>query len=63
MQAKDPPQNLIPKEETQWSTSWARLPKFEVSTKPIMSQSLSSSPINEVMFMEQIFQNININKC
>jgi hypothetical protein len=50
---------LIPKEKTQWNTSSARLPKSKVSTEPIMSQSLSSSPINKVMFMEQKFQNIN----
>jgi hypothetical protein len=59
MQVEDPPQNLIPKEKTQWSTSWVRLPKFEVSTEPIVSPSLSSNPINKVMFMEQIFQDIN----
>ncbi len=39
MQAKDPPQNLIPKEKTQWSTSWVGLPEFEVSTEPIVSLS------------------------
>jgi hypothetical protein len=59
MQTKDPPQNLIPKEKTQWNTSWVRLPKSKVSTKPIMSQILSTTPINKFMFMEQIFQNIN----
>jgi hypothetical protein len=59
MQVEDPPQNLIPKEKTQWSTSWVRLLKFEVSIKPIVSPSLSSNPINKVMFMEQIFQDIN----
>jgi len=32
MQAKDPPINLIQKEKTQWNTSWAGVPEFEVST-------------------------------
>jgi hypothetical protein len=59
MQVEDPPQNLIPKEKTQWSTSWVRFLKFEVSIEPIVSPSLSSNPINKVMFMEQIFQDIN----
>jgi hypothetical protein len=59
MQAEDPPQNLIPKEKTQWNTSWARLPKSKVSTKPIVSQSLFVNHINKVMSMEQIFQDIN----
>ncbi len=59
MQVEDPPQNLIPKEKTQWSTSWVRLPKFEVSIEPVVPPSLSSNPINKVMFMEQIFQDIN----
>ncbi len=59
MQVEDPPQNLIPKEKTQWSTSWVRLQKFEVSIETIVSPSLSSNPINKVMFMEQIFQDIN----
>jgi hypothetical protein len=30
-----------------------------MSTKPIVSQSLSINPINRVMSMEQIFQDIN----
>jgi hypothetical protein len=59
MQIKDPPQNLIPKEKAQWNTSWARLQKSKVSTEPIVSQSLSINPINKVMFMEQIFQDIS----
>jgi hypothetical protein len=36
-----------------------KLPNFEVSIESIMSQSLSVSPINRVMSMEQIFQDIN----
>jgi hypothetical protein len=36
MEAKDPSENLIPKEKTQWSTSWARLPEFEMSTKLVV---------------------------
>ncbi len=59
MQAKDPPQNLIPKEKTQWSTSWVGLLESKVSTEPIVSQSLSTNPINKVMSMEQIFQDLN----
>jgi len=59
MQAKDPPQNLIPKEKAKWNTSWARLPKSKVSTKPIVSQSLFFNHINKVMSMEQIFQDIS----
>jgi len=55
MQTKDPSQNMIPKEKAQWSTSWARVPKFEVSIEPIMSQSLFNNPINRIMSMEQIF--------
>jgi hypothetical protein len=50
---------LIPKEKTQWNTSWAKLPNFEVSIESIVSQSLYASPINKVMSMEQIFQDIN----
>jgi hypothetical protein len=30
-----------------------------VSTKPIVSQSLFANPINKVISMEQIFQDIN----
>ncbi len=59
MQVEDPPQNLIPKEKTQWSTSWVKLQKFEVSIELVVSPSLYSNPINKVMFMEQIFQDIN----
>jgi hypothetical protein len=59
MQAEDPPQNLIPKEKAQWSINWARLPKSKVSTKSIISQCLSTNPINKVMPMQQISQNIN----
>jgi hypothetical protein len=58
MQAKDPSQNLIPKEKAHWSTSWARLLESKVSIEPIVSQSLSTNPINRVMSMEQIFQDI-----
>jgi hypothetical protein len=35
------------------------LPKYEVSIKPVVSQSLYASLINKIMFVEQIFQNIN----
>ncbi len=41
------------------STSWARLLEFEVSIELIVSQSLSTNPINRVMSMEQIFQDIS----
>jgi hypothetical protein len=51
MQAEDPPQNFIPKEKAQWSTNWARLQKSKVSTKSIISQYLSTNPINKVMPM------------
>jgi hypothetical protein len=47
------------KEKAQWSTSWAGLQKSKVSTKPIVSQSLSTNPIYKVMSMEQIFQDIS----
>jgi hypothetical protein len=43
----------------QWSTSWVRLPKIEVSTKSIVPQNLSIIPNNRNMFMEQIFQDIS----
>jgi hypothetical protein len=59
MQAKDPLQNLIPKEKTQWNTSWAKLLESKVSTKLIVSQSLSTSRINKIMYVEQIFQDIS----
>jgi hypothetical protein len=59
MQAEDPPENLIQKEKTHWSTSWVGLLKSKVSRKPIVSQSLFTNPINRVMSMEQIFQDIN----
>ncbi len=51
MQAENMPENLNQKEKTQWSTSWARLPKAEVSTKPIVPQNLSIIPNNKVMSM------------
>jgi hypothetical protein len=57
--SRRPPQNLISKERAQWNTSWARLPKFEVSMEPIISQSLFVNLINIIMFMEQIFQDIS----
>ncbi len=59
MQAKNPPQNLIPREKTQCSISSARLLESKVSIEPIMSQSLFVNPINRIMSMEQIFQDIN----
>jgi hypothetical protein len=59
MQVEDPPQNLIPKEKAQWNTSWVGLLRSEVSIEPIVSQSLSNNPVNKIMFMEQIFQDIN----
>ncbi len=59
MQAKDPLKNLISKEKTQWNTSWAWLLKCDVSREPIVSQNLSTNPINKVLCMEQIFQDIN----
>jgi hypothetical protein len=59
MQVEDPPQNLIPKEKTQWSTSWARLPKFEVSIEPIVLKNLSTNLVNRVMSVEQMLQDIN----
>jgi hypothetical protein len=31
MQIEDPPKSLNQKEKAQWNTSWARLPKVEVS--------------------------------
>jgi hypothetical protein len=62
MQAEDPPKKLNQKEKTQWNTSWVGLPKTEMSTKPIVSQSLSTNSNNKVMCMEQIFK-ISVNKC
>jgi Glu-tRNA(Gln) amidotransferase subunit E-like FAD-binding protein len=59
MQAEDPPKKLNQKEKTKWSISWVGLPKIEVSTKPIISQSLSANFNNIIMCMEQIFQDIN----
>jgi hypothetical protein len=59
MQIEDPPQSLNQKEKTQWSTTWARLLETEVSIKPIVPQNLYDIPNNRVMFMEQIFQDIN----
>jgi hypothetical protein len=59
MQAKDPPEKLNQKEKTQWSTSWARLLKVEMSIKPIVPLNLSIIPNNMIMIMEQIFPNIS----
>jgi hypothetical protein len=59
MQVKDPTKNLNQKEKAQWSTSWARLPKVEVSTKPIVPQNLSVIFNNKIMSMEHIFQDIS----
>ncbi len=36
-----------------------RVAIFEVSTEPIVSQRLFVNPINQVMFVEQIVQDIN----
>jgi hypothetical protein len=52
MQAKDPPQSLNQKEKTQWSTSWARLLKTKVSTKPIIPKNMFVIPNNRVTSME-----------
>jgi hypothetical protein len=52
MQVKNPLQNLIPKEKTQWSINWVGSLEFKVSTKPIVSQSFSTRPINIIMYME-----------
>jgi len=59
MQAEDPPKKFNQKEKTQWNINWVGLPKIEVSTKPIISQSLSTNFNNIIMCMEQIFQDIN----
>jgi len=59
MQVEDPPQNFISKEKAQWNTSWVGLLESKVSTKLIISQSLSIKPINTIMSMEQMFQDIN----
>jgi hypothetical protein len=56
---KRPQKTLTQKEKTQWSTSWARLPKSKVSIEPIVSKNLYANPINKVMSMEQIFQDIS----
>ncbi len=63
MQVEDPPKSLNQKEKAQWSTSWARLPETNISTKSIIPQNLSVIPNNRVMSMEQLFQDISINKC
>jgi len=62
MQGEDPPQNLIPKEKTHCNTSWVGLPEFEVSIKPIVSQSLSPSPINKIMFVNK-YSKILVDRC
>jgi hypothetical protein len=59
MQAKNPLEDLNQKEKAQWNTSWARLPKAEVSIEPIVSQNLFIIPNNIIMCMEHIFQDIN----
>jgi hypothetical protein len=58
MQVKVQTKNLNQKEKAQWSTSWARLPEVEVSTKPIVPQNLSAIFNNKIMSMEHIFQDI-----
>ncbi len=59
MQAENPPNNLTQKEKAHWSTSWARLPKAKVSTKPIVPQNMFVIPNNRVMSIKQIFQDIS----
>jgi hypothetical protein len=59
MQVEDPSENLIQKEKTQWNISWARLLESEVSIEPIVSKNLSANPINRIISMEQIFQDIS----
>jgi hypothetical protein len=59
MQAKNPRKNLTQKGKTQWNTSWVGLLEVEVSTKPIVSQILIVNPINRVMSIKQIFQDIS----
>jgi hypothetical protein len=62
MQAKDPPQNLITKEKTQWSTNWAGLPKSKMSTEPIVTQSLSII-LSIKLCLWNKYSKISINKC
>jgi hypothetical protein len=50
---------MIPKEKAQWNINWVGLPKSKVSIEPIVSQSLSITPINKIMSMEQVFQDIS----
>jgi hypothetical protein len=52
MQAKDPLESMNQKEKTQCNTSWARLTKTKVSTKPSVPQNLFVIPNNGIMFME-----------
>jgi len=57
MQVEDPLKSLNQKEKTQWSTSWARLPKIEVST--IAPKNMYVIPDNIFMSMEHIFKDIS----
>jgi hypothetical protein len=57
MQIEDPLKSLNQKEKTQWSTSWAGLPKIEMST--IAPKNMYVIPNNIFMFTKQIFENIN----
>jgi hypothetical protein len=52
MQVENPPKYLTQNEKAQWNTSWARLPKAEVSIKAIVPQNLSIIPNNKFMFMD-----------
>jgi hypothetical protein len=59
MQTKDPPKSLNQKVKTQWSTSWAGLPETKVSIELVVPKTLSAIPNNRIMYVEQIFQDIN----
>jgi hypothetical protein len=56
MQAKDPLENLNQKKKAQWNISWVGFTNTEVSTEPIVPQSLYIIPNNIVTSLEQIFQ-------
>jgi hypothetical protein len=57
MQVEDPLKSLNQKEKTQWNTSWARLPKIEMSI--VAPKNMYVIPNNIFMSMKQIFEHIS----
>jgi hypothetical protein len=59
MQVKDPQKFLNQKEKTQWSTSWAGLPKIEMST---ITPKICMLFLTTYLCLWNIYSKISVNK-